>query len=586
MSNIFGKDNDGFELAGGADDGPRAAAPRPAAPRPAGTPAARPVARPNTPAAQPGGARPVGQPAAPRPVQRPNAPQAPRPAANPTQPTTPVQRPTQPRVVQPPAPQQPRTTQVPQRPRPVQQPVQPAPQPVEDYTQYEQPYTEPSYEDYETVQPYTPEPDEDLLRQYEQDAAPLIDRPAPVAEPTVSFDDDEELTFAPQPRRSTPPVPVAVAEPPLPPKPEKPRKANSWGAILRGDGSKKDNGVAKTPGSSQWAGRRRGVLIGRIVTVAIVLLAFAVAINSIVNPPKGPTPSQVKAVALEAVGQTGFPLTTGESVAVAFTRAFYNSAPAGDNGAEIREERLSHYVSQDLLNTIDNTFSYQNAAGESANATQTITDGPYIAAISSTSEDSALATVFFTLKSTPSADSPDQPSTKVLYVQVPLMYDAKSNSVAVSGYPTFIPPVNPAAPKNDSNYQVNWPADDDVTSVVEERTLPQFFGAWAASNSNSLANYITKDATPVALEGLHGAVVPSASDFVSEVSVEQAGSGDSTGRSRNFQATVAWKDPTSNVSYSQVYRGRVEQNSNNTWLVKDIKNAAAVDGSAGDGADE
>lgn len=349
---------------------------------------------------------------------------------------------------------------------------------------------------------------------------------------------------------------------------------------------------------SQFAGDRRKVLIARITVFSILGILVFSGLASFLPKSSGLTASDgplIISKVRQNLGVTDFPRTSGEGMALGFSKTYLNYDP---DQREARSNELKNYATEGILSQIDirpatgeellaaaSVTASNNAAGATdengqpittnvtATGKQIVTDGPYL--VKSTMIQYGEAAVFTT--KTEINDS------KWIYMEVPMFYDKNTGSLAVSGSPTFANDISVAnVPEN--QYSYSWTGDREIEGLVKD-DLANYMKAWAASDTTTLDRLtIKKDgknvATPAALGGLNGTVQLVR---VGEFSVEQkkALTDDSTSEERtNFntrqaQMTVIWLEPSSGMVYSQTYR-MVLQYANDDWFVSDIENVTTL----------
>jgi hypothetical protein len=564
-------DDDELDLSKGGDNGASPARPaplnKPAAQRPAPRTPSRPVTAP------PASGRPVSGASHQAPGTRPNIPQVPLPSrSQPVQPA--AQRP----------------TPVQQRPQVQAQPPQrqPAPQVVDfddDAVSFPTRDTAPQSRDYapepQMYQPeqdfdqvmYQPEPQTDNT--YENDYN-LPQEPAPqfgqrgyssqeqqyAPAPTQGFRQQTDFSGSGMPgRKQLSEDAMNVFDADSAPR-QQAQSTDDTEEPTNKKGKKKKGKPAK-PAGGNWAGDRKKVLAIRLVTGGLLAFLVLVGLKSMFIPPTVPSRDDVAAVAQAALGQTGFPSTEGEGVATGFTRTFLSYTP-DQAGREARAIKMLNYAPENVVKLIDPNFGTTiNDQQEEVPVTQTVTDGPYL--IDSESIDATHA-VFTTLTQVNNS--------KWIYLQVPMLYNPDNNTLAVSGYPTFVPPTDVAkVPETEAVPQ--WSNDDEVEKSFSS-DLTNYLKAWAGSDRDLISRYIDDDATLNAKTGLGGTVEFNRLDDLSIELVEDD-SVTQNPNERRAQANVTWVDPLNSVTYSQAYRLTIRK-IDDRWYVHDIKNSALVSG--------
>lgn len=331
----------------------------------------------------------------------------------------------------------------------------------------------------------------------------------------------------------------------------------------------------KTRGN--FAGDRKKVLAVRTVVIIIAVIIAFNGIKNIVAPNSGPTRDQVTVAAQQSVGYTKFPTSEGEGVALGFTKAFLNytnTAAAKD----ARQKQLLNYTPANVVSAIDPSFGSTdtgvtpsgvpsgtdnppaaNAEGAAVKP-QTITDGPYLVGSKNVDDTHGVFTTMSKLN-----------DTTWVYLQIPMLYNPSDNSLAVSGYPTFIPPTA-VSRVTDGDLKAPWTADTAVADVFQP-DLINYLTAWASSNKDVISRYLAPDATLASKTGLGGTVsYHKLTDLVVE-SKDKTTSSDLNSRRAEF--TVIWSDSINQVNYTQRYRLNIKYDGKR-WYIQDIQNSALI----------
>ncbi|MDX3864534.1 conjugal transfer protein [Streptomyces europaeiscabiei] len=134
-------------------------------------------------------------------------------------------------------------------------------------------------------------------------------------------------------------------------------------------------------------------------------------------------------------------------------------------------------------------------------------------------------------------------------------------------------PMPPRAdvPAVDQNAEV---VDDELSRQLQEKVLPGYFEAWGASDSTSMARFITSDATITATSGLVGQLTdPKVNEVVALVPASVQDSDPyayANGQSVQLRVAVDWTDPKSGTTVLRSYRMTVV-NTAQGWFIKDIR---------------
>lgn len=340
-------------------------------------------------------------------------------------------------------------------------------------------------------------------------------------------------------------------------------------------GGAKSKAKPKTRGN--FAGDRRKVLAIRTVVIIIAVIIAFNGIKNIVAPNSGPTRDQVTAAAQQSVGYTKFPTDQGGGVALGFTKAFLNytnTAAAKD----ARQKQLLNYAPANVVSAIDPSFGSSNTGGTpsgtpsgtdnppatsaegAAVKPQAITDGPYLVGSKNVDDTHGVFTTMSKLN-----------DTTWVYLQIPMLYSPSDNSLAVSGYPTFIPPTA-VSRVTDGDLKAPWTADTAVAEVFQP-DLINYLTAWASSNKDVISRYLAPDATLASKTGLGGTVsYYKLTDLVVETK-DKTTNADLNSRRAEF--TVIWSDSINQVNYTQRYRLNIKYDGKR-WYIQDIQNSALI----------
>lgn len=343
----------------------------------------------------------------------------------------------------------------------------------------------------------------------------------------------------------------------------------------------------KAKGDSDFAGERKKRLIPIIAFWGVIVIMSGAGLKSMFFPSSGPTPAQVAAVAKDAVGVKGFPVESGRQFATDFAKIFFtfdNTSTTSDV-VRIRKEKLSQYISEDLLNTIDVSVMPRSSStsktnkdktevvtpdgpvqeeansgsSETPRIAQNVTYGPYV--VKTTEISDSLAT--FTLKIGTDKGS-------LFYVDVPVKYDSSQYSLTVAGPLSFSMNEQNVGSSKADDYTAKYKETEETKQLEEDfkPDLQEYLKAWSQSNTTIINRYITDNATDNAKRGLQNAV-----EFNSLSSLDVGFPDADVTSKATGEAVVQWKDPKSNLYYTQTYRLKLLKNSStNKWQIYDIVN--------------
>lgn len=373
----------------------------------------------------------------------------------------------------------------------------------------------------------------------------------------------------------------------------------------------KQGKTPKQPKRNAYAGSRSKVLLARVAVFGILGILILAGLNSFLPKTSGLTASDGPLIIQEVrshLGVTDFPTTAGEGMALGFSRTYLEYVPS-ERGERFQE--LLQYAPESVIEEIDPRLANENelnssatsgeeelspeeeqqqnveeeAAAESegntvaeedleANATepgtQKVTDGPYLVRrVMVSGGENALYTTRTEVN-----------NSTWIYMEIPMFWDRATNTLSVSGSPTFVKPILPAnVPQG--QFEPEWTNNTTIVAEVED-DIENYMRAWAASDTTVIERLTVRApggellSTPEALSGLNGAF-----EFVrmSSLTVEDkpALTDESTASERedyNFRqarVVVSWLEPSSDLVYTQTYELTL-QFTNNDWFVQDIQN--------------
>jgi hypothetical protein len=302
---------------------------------------------------------------------------------------------------------------------------------------------------------------------------------------------------------------------------------------------------------SSLRGGRKGVVIGKVAISGILVILCFVGAKSIFFPTQFPSPAQIIAVVKDDLNVTAFPVDKANSFVINFTKAYLTITPTQENTA--RDNLLRQFASEGVLNSMK--MSIINGDGTGVQQ-QTVTSEPIITGVNSVDDTNAI----FTVQTQVSSGS-------TLLLSIPVYYDEKINSFAISA-PASILPATGLAKVPNTNHEITWTNDSDVVKVLSP-DLENYLKAWGASDTDIIKRYISPNATLTAKTGLGGSVVFSkVTDLTVEFKAEDSGENLAE---REAKFSVEWADAkTPNVIYTQTYKLDIFEQPDKRWYIKDI----------------
>lgn len=313
------------------------------------------------------------------------------------------------------------------------------------------------------------------------------------------------------------------------------------------------------------AGGRGGVLLMRWGVIGGVILLAGLGVKSVVLPAQFPSQQQVIEAVQTGLELTDFPAERGNGFVLGFTESYLTYDPSEQEG---RADDLAAYVPDGILTNLVGSF------GDTA---QSITEGPYVANTRFVDDNNAVYTVTARLN-----------GGKWVTFDVPLYWDDKSSTLAVSGIPAFTgnPPLGavPAQP-------VEWTEDEEATANFED-WVPTYFTAWAASDEASLLPLLDANANVRAKYGLNGTVAYGGMTDL-KVSAPLDENDTSEAPAREARVTITWqvagtgggdKTPT---TYQSRYQLLIAYNAaEQKWSISDIRGGVPEEESGAEAVDE
>lgn len=253
----------------------------------------------------------------------------------------------------------------------------------------------------------------------------------------------------------------------------------------------------------------------RIVQYATMGLIGIIALASLANvliPEDNMTPEEVQSVALEAVGESGFPVEEGGAFAQDFMRSYLNINRSDPKSEQI----LGYFYGNDLSGEGSGSAP---AVNRSASGTygQSIVFGPTIYSSRGINETSAnyvigaLVQPRFEAEVDPDTGEPteEQPGAQWMFFNVNVYHNADNNSFSiVNDSPTIVPNLNTASPAEvPEEESLGTEITDEATLSQVDPTITGFMRAYATSTSDetsSLEQYLSSEPDPSARGGLGG----------------------------------------------------------------------------------
>ena len=373
---------------------------------------------------------------------------------------------------------------------------------------------------------------------------------------------------------------------------------------------------------SAFTGDRRKVLFARIAVFGILGILIIAGLNSFLPKGSGLTVSDGPLIiqkVRENLGVTDFPTTAGEGVALGFSKSYLGFDP---KNREARFNELLQYAPESVVANIDPRAATQaeidavnNASGGEETtpdttdtetgtneegtvdpetgeegvpdgtqqdgvdvgnpSVQVVTDGPYLVrSVMIQGGENAI----FTTKT--------QVNGKTwIYMEIPMLYDATTGTLSVSGSPTFVKPLSTGTVPTEQ-YAPDWANDTEIVDAITD-DITNYMKAWANSDTATLERLTVKQdgknvATTSALTGLDGSVrfVKSEELLVENkpaLSAESTSDEKTDFYNRQARITVSWMEPSSGLIYEQTYNLTI-QYVNDDWFVQDIQNVATSEG--------
>lgn len=266
----------------------------------------------------------------------------------------------------------------------------------------------------------------------------------------------------------------------------------------RGTGSKlKSGGMVSENSARIW----RRVIIGLLAV--LVMLSGK---NALI-PPKSMSEAQIQQIAMQATGNTGFPMAEGAAIAQAFAQAYVPIS--GDSGASAVLSNF--YTGQRFDPSGSNAVSGITPVSSGGSITQQIKSGPFV--FSETPVDSKTANyvvgmlIYQTLDGDALlAEGSQNVNYKWLYLNIGVVYDPDAKTFAIDrNSPTIVaePDMKASSDLESAKEPGDGAEDDEVTKDAND-TVVNFMKAWGKSDTSALNTLVSKDHTVNAMNGLDG----------------------------------------------------------------------------------
>lgn len=330
------------------------------------------------------------------------------------------------------------------------------------------------------------------------------------------------------------------------------------------------------------------------IIIALVIFCLLGVKNAFI-PPKSLTPAEVSSIAMQTMGETGFPMESGAAIAKTFAAAYI---PINNDNAA--RAILANFYNGDKFDSIKNVssdVSNQFVSASGGNITQRIKSGPYIFKKQTFSKNTANFVVGMLVYKTsdgyPITNADDNNSIiyKWVYLNIGIYYDDKKETFAIDktspsivSAPLTSANRNLKPPENPDGSTTGSQANEIVTRDAKDAVI-NFMKAWGKGDSSALATLTSKNRTVNAANGLNGNYI--LDDSSSSLQFECFNKPKSDNYYRGL-VTVSWKDNiqgkinkpddkgnnktdvTSDINYTSKYVLKIEKTSDGKYLIYDI----------------
>lgn len=320
--------------------------------------------------------------------------------------------------------------------------------------------------------------------------------------------------------------------------------------------------------------------IWRYVFISVMVIFCLLGAKNALIPPKTLSQGEVQQIAMTTVGQTGFPMESGSSIAEAFIEAYI--PVSGDSAATAM---LANFYNGTKFDSTNQNSVSANIPASNGNITQSIKAGPFIYKETSFDKNTANfvvgALVYRNLEGQPVlANASDNIEYKWIYFNVGVYYNDKEDTFSIDqNSPTMVsePTMAASSDLNKPKAPGSGETDDQVTNDAKD-TVVNFMKAWGNSDQSALATLVSKNKTNATMNGLNGEYTLSSDSSGLQFEVYGPASGDKYYRGL---VTVKWVDNVTagdaannkdglSLTYTSKYILKLEKTSDGKYLVQDI----------------
>ena len=298
-------------------------------------------------------------------------------------------------------------------------------------------------------------------------------------------------------------------------------------------------------------GGRKNVFIVKIILSGIILILGIMGGKALFFPTQFPSPQQVISAVRGDLAITKFPVNKANSFVIDFVKT-YLTVTSGS--ASEKDLALAKFSSPAVMDAMQ--MSVRNDPNVEGSVEQTLLAEPVITGVDAIDDNNAVFTVQSHLS-----------SGTTLLLSIPVYYNEKNNSMAISAPASILPAIGLAEVPTE-NHKIEWSTDNDVVQSFQP-DLENYLAAWADSNSDLITRYLTNNATLAAKTGLNKTVVFSKLNSLTVQLKEENVDANMTEREALF--SVDWSDVNApNIVYSQSYLLEIVRQPDKRWYVKDI----------------
>lgn len=333
--------------------------------------------------------------------------------------------------------------------------------------------------------------------------------------------------------------------------------------------------------------------IWRYVIVGLLVVFVVLSGKNALIPPKSMSAAQVQQIALQATGNTGFPMAEGAGIAQAFAQAYVPIS--GDSGATAV---LSNFYTGQKFDPSGSNAISGITPTSNGSITQQIKSGPFVFSELPVDSKSANFVVGMLVYQTLDGDvlltgeGGQKVNYKWLYLNIGVVYDPVKKTFAIDkNSPTVVskPDMKASSDLENAKAPGSGKTDDDVTQHAKDSVI-NFMKAWGQSDKSALTTLVTKNHTANTMNGLGGTYT--LSDDSSGLQFEAYGkpAGDSYYRGL---VTVKWVDKITSdqikatkeavgkgsevnanqentVTYTSKYLLKIAKSDDGKYLIQDI----------------